>query len=89
MYKKYVRLKLNESKKTICRIRYDEHGSQIEVKLFSEEQVLDLSGYRVKVCANQTNGKSVFNRCEVVSNKVGSVSLNLTNYLSDFLLVSN
>lgn len=85
MYKKYVRLKLNESKKTICRIRYDEYGSQVEVKLFSEEEeVLDLSGYRVKVCANQTNGKSVFNRCEVVSNKVGSVSLNLTNYLSDF-----
>ena len=85
MYKKYVRLKLNESKKTICRIRYDEYGSQVEVKLFSEEEeVLDLSGYRVNVCANQTNGKSVFNRCEVVSNKVGSVSLNLTNYLSDF-----
>ena len=59
MYKKYVRLKLNESKKTICRIRYDEYGSQVEVKLFSEEEVLDLSGYRVKVCANQTNGKSV------------------------------
>ena len=39
MYKKYVRLKLNESKKTICRIRYDEYGSQVEVKLFSEEEV--------------------------------------------------
>ena len=85
MYKKYVRLKLNESKKPICRIRYDEYGSQVEVKLFSEEEeVLDLSGYRVNVCANQTNGKSVFKGCQVVSNKVGSVSLKLTNHLSDF-----
>ena len=84
MYKKYVRLKLNEIKKPICRIRYDEHGSQIEVKLFSEEQVLDLSGYRVKVCANQTNGKSVFNRCQVVSNKVGTVALDLVHSFNDF-----
>ena len=60
MYKKYVRLKLNESKKTICRIRYDEYGSQVEVKLFSEEEVLDLSGYRVKVCAELRRMGKVF-----------------------------
>lgn len=84
MYKKYISLKLNDSKKSIYQIRYDEHGSQLEIKLFSEEEVLDLSGCRVKVCANQMDGKSIFKTCQVVSNKVGIVSLDLANHFNDF-----
>lgn len=84
MYKKYLSLTLNQDEKPICQMQYDEYCSRLEIRLLNETGVIDLAGCRVKICANQSNGKSIFRTCKIVLNKVGYVTLDLVHHLSDF-----
>lgn len=67
MYKKYFRLDLEEfDKSPIFSIKHDQECSRMEIRLIARGEAIDLGGCRVKIKANQPDGKSIFKNCGII-----------------------
>lgn len=85
MYKKYFKLDLGQFEENpVFSIQYDQECSRMEIRVLADGEPLDLSGCRMKIVANQPNGKSVFKQCGIIPNKKGRIYLDLVQHLESF-----
>ena len=85
MYKKYFRLDLEEfDKSPVFTIKHNQESSRMEMHLIAGGQAIDLGGCRVKIKANQPDGKSIFKNCGIIPNKKGRVYLDLVRHFNTF-----
>ena len=85
MYKTYFKLDLKRFEESpVFLIHHTQDCSRLEIRLLIDGEPMDLSGYRVKIRANQPSGKSIFKQCGIMTNKKGRIYLDLVQHLETF-----